>query len=68
MKYSETWGDVVWRHNMLCLLGGAAVLILGSLAIFALASGYRSPCCPPEWQCRGTPETNNPNCKCWDNH
>lgn len=20
MKYSETWGDVVWRHNMLCVL------------------------------------------------
>ncbi len=36
--WTETWGDVTWRHNMLVLLSGVAVIAVGLLMMLAIWS------------------------------
>jgi hypothetical protein len=36
MRWSETWGNPAWAHNMRALLIGAAIFFAASLAIFIL--------------------------------
>lgn len=40
--WNETWGDVVWRHNVLVLLSGLTVIAAGllmMLAVWAIVRG-----------------------------
>lgn len=59
--WNETWGGGTWRHNMLVLLTGAG-MAAGFYAVLWLTASKPEVECPPEWQCNGRPETNNPRC------
>ena len=61
MMEKVDWNDLV--KITVAVVG--AVISITAIVLLALAMKAHAEC-PPQWKCNGSPQTNDPDCKCWD--